>query len=95
MGYVEKNLMSGEKVFVVGRLHWTIFLKSIFFCAVAVALLIYALKTSMAGEAQVSLLVRNTGFLALIPALWYLAEAAIKHQSTELAVTSKRVIAKF
>ena len=95
MGYVEKNLMPGEKVFVVGRLHWTIFVKAIFFSSAAVALFIYALKTSMAGETQVSLLVRNAGFLALIPALWYLADAAIKHHSTELAVTSKRVIAKF
>jgi uncharacterized membrane protein YdbT with pleckstrin-like domain len=95
LGYVEKNLMQGEKVFVVGRLHWTIFSKAILFGAAAAALLIYALKTSMAGEAQVSLLVRNAGFLALIPALWYLADASIKHHSTELAVTSKRVIAKF
>jgi len=95
LGYVEKNLMQGEKRYVEGRLHWTIFSKAILFFAIAAGLLIYSLKTSMAGEAQVSLLVRNAGFLVLIPAFWYLADASIKRQSTELAVTSKRVIAKF
>jgi uncharacterized membrane protein YdbT with pleckstrin-like domain len=95
LGYVEKNLMQGEKLYVEARLHWSIFTKAILFGAAAAGLLMYALITSMAGEAQVSLLVRNAGFLALIPALWSLADAAIKHQSTELAVTSKRVIAKF
>lgn len=40
MGVVEKNLMQGEK--------------AILFCAAAAGLMIYALKTSMAGEVQVS-----------------------------------------
>jgi len=35
------------------------------------------------------------GLVLLIPALWYAAAALIKRISTELAVTSKRVIAKF
>jgi len=95
LGYVEKNMMEGERLFVAGRLHWIIFSKAIVFCAVSAGLLIYSLKTSMAGEAQVSLLVRNAGILVLIPALWYCIDGFIKHQSTELAVTSKRVIAKF
>ncbi|MEI6692077.1 MAG: PH domain-containing protein [Chlorobium sp.] len=95
MGYIENNLIPGEKLYVVGRLHWTIFSKSIFFICMATGLLLYALKSSMAGEANVALLVRNAGLLALVPSLWYFVQALIKRQATELAVTSKRVIAKF
>ena len=95
MGYVEKNLMHGEKLYVEGRLHWIIFSKAILFLVIASGLLMYAFMTSMSGDAQVSVLVRNAGFLALIPALWYFSDASIKRHSTELAVTSKRVIAKF
>lgn len=95
MGYVEKNLMSGEKLYVQAKLHWTIFSKAILFCASSAGLLFYSLKTSMAGDIKVSELVRNGGLITLIPALWYLAAAFINYNATELAVTSKRVIAKF
>ena len=95
MGYVKKNLMQGEEIFVLKRLHWTIFTKPILCFAAAAALLIYSLKIPMAGDAQVLVLLRYAGFLLLIPALWYFADSVIKRQSTEFAVTSKRVIAKY
>ena len=91
MGYVEKNLMPGEILYAVGRLHWIIFSKSILFSVVAVGLLIY----SVLGDPKLSIPLRSAGLIVLLPALWSLSQASIKLRATELAVTSKRVIAKF
>ena len=95
MGYVENNLMQGEAVYVQARLHWTIFTKAIFISLFALLLLIYSLKISLAEGSEVALIARNAGLIALVTALWLAADAAMRRQGTELAVTSKRVIAKF
>ncbi len=95
MGYVENNLMPGERICIQAKLHWIIFSRSFFFCSAALALLAFALKASLSGNESSSLVARNSGFILLIPGVWSGAAALMKHQATELAVTSKRVIAKF
>ena len=95
MSYVEKNMMQGEKLYAQARLHWTIFTKSLLFALVAIGLLIYSLKASMDSKNDLSMIARNAGLFLLIPGIWLAIDAAIRRHSTELAVTSKRVIAKF
>ena len=85
MSYVDKNLMQGEQVVYRARIHWLIFLPAIFWLLIGVAVLI-------AGRHDAYL--PFVGALALLVALFHCLKALIRRASTELAVTSKRVILK-
>ncbi|ESS71917.1 membrane-flanked domain-containing protein [Methyloglobulus morosus KoM1] len=85
MSYVESNLMSGEKIIYKAYIHWFIFLPGIIFAALGI-LLIAANKQGEGGA--------TIGLLLLIYAVILLLKAFIIKISTDLAVTSKRVIAK-
>lgn len=95
MGYVEKNLISGESVTYRARLHWIVLIKpallSILLIGVA-ALLLY-LRFKPAGEDQAAVLEWIAGGL-LIVSIIPLAVAEIKRRAAEFAVTNKRVIMK-
>jgi uncharacterized membrane protein YdbT with pleckstrin-like domain len=83
MGYVSTNLMSDERVIYTGELHWFVFVPGIILLLVAVC---------------VFWLLPEHGFLSVIALLFAIAsliKAFIFKISTELAITSKRVIAKF
>lgn len=95
MGYVEKNLMQGEKLYAKARLHWTVFVKAILFMAVAVGLTVFSYWATLDGSPELSSAAWYTGVVILLAGLWFTGEAFVKRQSTELSVTSKRVIAKF
>jgi uncharacterized membrane protein YdbT with pleckstrin-like domain len=77
MGYVDENLMPGEKVVCKAKIHWLIFGRGVVLFLVGVLLLI------MYGD-----------LLILLLGVVFLIYAVIKRSSTELAVTSKRVIVK-
>lgn len=95
MGYVEQNLMQGEKLYAKARLHWTVFVKAIVFTAIALSLMVYSYRATLEGNQELSSASWYTGVVILVAGLWFTGEAFVKRQSTELAVTSKRVIAKF
>lgn len=95
MGYVAKNLIEGEELCVQTRLHWTIFIKAILSSLLSLLFLLYSLKVSVAGGGDIATVARNAGLLLLFISLLFAAGAAMKRQGTELAVTSRRVIAKF
>ena len=95
MGYVEQNLMQGEKLYAKARLHWTVFVKAIVFTAIALSLMVYSYRATLDGNPELSSAAWYTGVVILLAGLWFTGEAFVKRQSTELAVTSKRVIAKF
>jgi len=95
MGYVEQNLMQGEKLYAKARLHWTVFVKAIAFSAIALSLMVYSYRATLEGNQELSSASWYTGVVILVAGLWFTGEAFVKRQSTELAVTSKRVIAKF
>ncbi|MDR3419277.1 MAG: PH domain-containing protein [Nevskia sp.] len=86
MSYVEKNLLPGETITCKGRLHWIIYGKSLALVAFGVALLFpwskQLPKLWIFGRTAIAI-----GVLAAIPAL-------LSAWSTELVVTSKRVVAK-
>lgn len=90
MSYVSKNLLPGETVTCTGRLHWIIYLKAMLVVAFGVFILLATLffpdelprKLWIWGAVAVVV-----GAVAALPPL-------LHAWSTELAVTSVRVIAK-
>lgn len=84
MSYVEGNLMTGETVVYKANIHWFIFLPG----SLLVALGIYLFTIDAEGGTVF-------GIIAIVFAVYSLIKALITKATTELAVTSKRVIAKF
>ncbi|WP_375725249.1 PH domain-containing protein [Arcobacter sp. KX21116] len=78
MGYVEKNLMPGEKILFIGKIHWIIYLFGAIVFVFGLVLPLGIVKT-----------------VAIIVGLFFLIKAFIFAKTTELIITSKRVIAKF
>jgi len=97
LGYVEQNLNPGERVLYSTRLHWIVLFRSIFvdalFSCAGLALIIWAIagKHSERGEAQA---IGIAGFALLILGSLILGVAVIRRNSTEMAVTNKRIIIK-
>jgi len=83
MGYVEKNLMSGEKIVYQAKIHWMIYLMGLLFIVLGIEII------SIAPE------ITWIGVLFIVGGLIDLVKAFIFKISTELVVTTKRVIAKF
>lgn len=85
MGYVEGNLMSGEQVVYKGQIHWFVFVPGAVLFVIGIVLF---------GVGQESGAGPVAGVIALILAIISLLKALILKLTTELAVTTKRVIAK-
>ena len=85
MGYVTNNLMSGERVIHIGKVHWFIFVPGAVLFLVAIWLFTVATEEGVGPV---------FGVFALLFAIASLIRAFIFKISTELAITTKRVIAK-
>ncbi|VAX04714.1 membrane-flanked domain [hydrothermal vent metagenome] len=85
MGYVDNNLMSGEGVVYKANIHWFIFVPGILIFAIG----IYLFTLDIEGDIGPIF-----GFITIIIAIFSLVKAMITKITTELAVTTKRVIAK-
>ena len=97
MGYIEKSLIEGEAVLYKARLHW-------------IVLLWPALAGGMVGILGIGLLVGGVyhaarwtgfsgamgvvGFLLFLGAVALIAAGVVRRNSTEIAVTSRRVLIK-
>lgn len=84
MGYVSNNLMSGERLIYVGKVHWFIFVPGVVLFLVAIR--VFGATTEGIGP--------FFGPFTLLFAIAILIKAFIFKISTELSITSKRVIAK-
>jgi membrane protein YdbS with pleckstrin-like domain len=84
MGYVEQNLMVGEKVTYRTKLHWVIFLWSVIF--VIIAIVGFANGSHAIGVAIGVFFI----FLAALTGIW----SYIEYSTWEFAVTNKRVLVK-
>ena len=87
MSYVEKNLVSGEKLVYETGVHW-----SVLFWPVVIALI-------LAAGAVVCLMQKDPNFTyggaaLLVAAIVILVVAIVKRGATEIAVTNKRVVIK-
>ena len=92
VAYVNSVLQPGESVKVIGRLHWTIFVRAFLLAAIALVLMIYGEKSIMSpsiGRTFVYL-----GWIGLAVAAVLFLHAAFKRWTTELSVTTHRVIYK-
>ncbi len=85
MGYVSGNLMPGEQIVYQAKIHWFIFVPGALLFVVGVALASVKIQHNIGPIA---------GGVVLLIALYWLLQALVVKISTELAVTSKRVIAK-
>ena len=85
MSYIEKNLLPGEHIVYSGKLNWLIFAPAIFWLFVALTMSV-VLRESRPFSIF-------SAFVAIY-AFYSLMKALIVRWSTELAVTSKRIIFK-
>ncbi len=86
MGYIEKNLMAGEKVTYRTNLHWVVFFWSVTFVIIAMVGFVSISAIGVAGVVIGMFFV----FLALLTGIW----SYIEYATSEFAVTNKRVLVK-
>jgi uncharacterized membrane protein YdbT with pleckstrin-like domain len=92
VAYVTSVLQPGETVKVIGRLHWTVFIRSVLLAAVSLLLMVYGEKVfmnSIIGKGIV-----YAGWVGMAVAAVMFLDAAFKRWTTELSVTTHRVIYK-
>ena len=85
MSYIDGNLIAGERVVYRTRLHWLVLLPSVLFLVVLMLPLAWFL--SQGTWQSLAWIPLAVGVLALLPAV-------IKRQSSDFAVTNKRVMMK-
>lgn len=104
MGYIEKNLIPGEKIVYKTGLHWIVMLGPILLGAAFAALGIFVLiraragelieaKTPQSAENAMTLLVWF-GVALLVVAAVSVVIGCFKRSATEMSVTTKRVVIK-
>lgn len=91
MAYVHSVLQPGETIKVIGRLHWTIFLRSILLATVSAVVAFYGEKSI---SQSLGAIFAYAGWVGLALAALLFLHAAFKRWTTELSVTTHRVIYK-
>jgi len=95
MGYVEKNLISGEEIAYRSGLHWIVLLRSMIVAALLGVLgVVMLVEGSQVKDTQSRQVVSALGILAIVIGAVYLLAAIIQRRGAEFAVTNKRVIFK-
>jgi uncharacterized membrane protein YdbT with pleckstrin-like domain len=89
MSYVENNLLPGEAIVHKGHVHWIIYGKSISLIVIGLLLLTFG----WSDDAALSKL-WIFGAVGLLIAVIIAIPAALRAFTTELAVTTRRVVAK-
>ncbi len=80
MSYVKSVLMPGERLVAVGKIHWVMYVRPVFF--ICAGLICFALMPVL-------------GFVFFVMGCADLLGTVVRAMTTELAVTDRRVIAKF
>ncbi len=88
MGYVDRHLLPGETVIYRARLHPIIFLSTVFFALIGVALLVAGLT-----QPSVSWL-RYVAVAFFVVAAWLGVTRWMRRRSSEFVLTDKRVVVK-
>lgn len=88
MGYVESVLRPDEQVVAIGRMHWIVYLRGLILAIVGLILILAPVSPGL------SLATSIVGAIILLFGLWSLAGAWIEQATTEIAVTTRRVIQK-
>jgi len=85
MSYIDRNLIADERVVYRTRLHWLLFAPYVLL--IVVVLLPLAWFLAQAGQ-------RELAWLPIVLGLLTLLAAIVKRQSSDFAVTNKRVMMK-
>lgn len=98
MSYVERVIQPGEALLYRAPLHWVVYLPGIVLAALGIAVLGYGAATGQGapGSAHdiLDVALLGLGALGILIAVVSLLGAFIRRTSTEIAVTSRRVIYK-
>lgn len=82
MSYIDNNLLAGETIRLRGHVHWIIFFPAVFLLSISIALYFYLDQMVVSA---VIILIATLSFV----------RAFIYYFTTELAVTSQRIVVKF
>ncbi|CAN7666143.1 PH domain-containing protein [Devosia sp. LjRoot16] len=88
MGYVESVLKPDEQVLAIGRMHWIVYLRGLILAAIGLILILAPVGPGISTAFAI------VGAIVMLFGLWSLAGAWIEQMTTEIAVTSRRVIQK-
>jgi uncharacterized membrane protein YdbT with pleckstrin-like domain len=95
MGYIERNLLPGEKIMYTTRLHWSVLIGSVaaalLLAAVGLALLVAGPAMSGAQSRSIQM---DAGFALLFLSLCFLGQGLLKRNATEMSVTNRRLVIK-
>jgi len=94
MGYISNNLMPEEEIIYFGYVHWFIFVPGLTKFLVGISVLGLIGTDTVQEIDYLNVVGFVVGLLLILVALISLVRALIRKTSTELAVTTKRVIAK-
>ncbi len=86
MSYIDRNLIEGERVVYRTRLHWLVFAMPILVTIVVLLPTAWFLFSSVSSQ--------GFAWVPLVVALLVLLPAFVKRQSSDFAVTNKRVMMK-
>lgn len=99
MAYVKSNLMPGEELIRLGKIHWFIYVRGFIFVILSAPFLLVHWLITWAAENEPQQQAETDIFLwiggpLLALGLYLIFSAFIARWTTELAVTTKRVIVK-
>jgi uncharacterized membrane protein YdbT with pleckstrin-like domain len=96
VGYIENNLIPGETVLYKTRLHWIVLLwalvAGVFLVGAGLALLVGAYQASAQSDSRAAMII--VGLVLLVAAAVFVAVGLVRRNSTEMAVSNKRVLIK-
>ena len=96
MGYIERNLLPGEKILYKTRLHWSVLIGSLVMSLVLAAAgvaLLAGVVPGVSGAEYKSVQV-GAGVAFLVLAVSFFGYGLIKRNATEMSVTTKRLVIK-
>lgn len=82
MSYVNNTLLPGERIVLMGKVHWIVFVTGVLTLSLSAYLMLVAAQGVV-------------GFVVGVFGLYALLRGIIYYYTTELAITDRRVIAKF
>jgi uncharacterized membrane protein YdbT with pleckstrin-like domain len=96
MTYIDRALASGENVLHRGQLHWVIYVRPVLFLTIGIGLTFVAISAfeNNAPDGVMAFLTYGSLFFLFV-GVPNLLLAWIKRVTTEIAVTSRRVIVKY
>jgi hypothetical protein len=96
MGYIERNLLPGEKVMYKTRLHWSVLIGSValalLFAGAGVALMVGG-GPAMSGPRFKSIQM-DVAYAFLFLSVFFLIHGMLKRNATEMSVTNRRLVIK-